>query len=391
MKRLLMYFVLAFILLPVPQRAEAITKMTWTMADTLQYPAGRRVLHAWVTVDTLSGNVLILGKLTLPNGYTLDLGRVTVDTLNTFLMVPGQRATQIPWARVDTVGADVLVQGNITSPAGEQHTLKYATIDTLFSGSVAAWPAYRYVVGPAGTATYQTIAAAISAAPIGAAIYVRNGVYNEAITMNKRAQRLIGESRDSVVINGGTTGTAVTVTGVNVYLENLTLMTTAGGGNAYHGIDISADSVSTRRIRIRETDSDGINAIGGNGQHEDLQVLQADGYGVVLAGGAAYITLVNARISGATNDGLLMSGNGGHCQIIGGKFSGNGLAGLAINASDFNIVTGIQASSNTQRGVQITGADSDSNVVSVSQMRLNPTANFTDSGNGTVKVGNVAP
>lgn len=107
MKNLLMCFVLALVLLPLPQRAEAITKLTWTMADTLQYPAGRRVIHAWVSADTLSGNVLVLGNFTMPNGKLLDAGRATIDTLNTFLMVAGQRAAT-KYVASDTLRTDLI-------------------------------------------------------------------------------------------------------------------------------------------------------------------------------------------------------------------------------------------------------------------------------------------
>ena len=93
--------------------------------------------------------------------------------------------------------------------------------------------------------TYETIGAAVVAASSGDTIYIKNGTYNENVTITGKALTLVGESQDGVVIKFDyeTRNTSATYSGTQCYpivssnsdltLENLTI---AGPTNQHHGI-----------------------------------------------------------------------------------------------------------------------------------------------------------
>lgn len=111
------------------------------------------------------------------------------------------------------------------------------------------------------------------------------------------------------------------------------------------------------------------------------------------------------NISGA--DGVLIEGNtlegnsiaadaiqlaegANYCRVINNyirNFTGHG---IIVNASDYNIIANNVSRSNDY-GVRIYGATSDANIVLGNELRLNSTANLSDTGTSTVISANVAP
>jgi parallel beta-helix repeat protein len=72
--------------------------------------------------------------------------------------------------------------------------------------------------------TYLTIQDAIDASETldGDTIFVKSGVYNEHVTVNKTLS-LVGEDRNTTIIDGGATGTVVTVEANNVTIAKFTV------------------------------------------------------------------------------------------------------------------------------------------------------------------------
>ena len=83
-----------------------------------------------------------------------------------------------------------------------------------------------------GSADFSKIQEAINAASPGDTIYVYNGTYYENILVNKTLT-LIGENTETTMIDGGGTGTVVTISANNVTLTGFTLR------NGWEGADIS--------------------------------------------------------------------------------------------------------------------------------------------------------
>lgn len=115
----------------------------------------------------------------------------------------------------------------------------------------AAVPAIATIrtVSQFGTAQYQTISAAITAAVSGDTILIAPGYYDENLTINNERLRLIGAGWDLVTVygdfvvqNGGSAGTVV---------EGLRLQYTNNFDPVYS--QISCDSITLRRCLIRQT------------------------------------------------------------------------------------------------------------------------------------------
>ena len=69
---------------------------------------------------------------------------------------------------------------------------------------------------------YSTIQTAINAASSGDTIYVKNGLYHEALMISKPLN-LIGESTQNAIINGGNVGNVVQVSGNNIAISGFTI------------------------------------------------------------------------------------------------------------------------------------------------------------------------
>ncbi len=81
---------------------------------------------------------------------------------------------------------------------------------------------------------YSTIQEAINNANEGDTIFVRNEIYHEHVIVNKTVS-LIGENKNTTIIDGNQAGTVVTVTAENVSLNNFTIQ------NGEIGLEIASN------------------------------------------------------------------------------------------------------------------------------------------------------
>ncbi|MFO7618280.1 MAG: ABC transporter substrate-binding protein [Thermoplasmata archaeon] len=85
---------------------------------------------------------------------------------------------------------------------------------------------------------YSTIQEAVNAAVTGHQLWARNGTYNEHVTINKRLT-LIGEDRDTTIIDGGGTGVVVRITASYVNIRGFTIRNGGTYNWDYSGIYLS--------------------------------------------------------------------------------------------------------------------------------------------------------
>jgi len=119
----------------------------------------------------------------------------------------------------------------------------------LTKGDIIAW-LYENIEFPTGPTTpppprtiivpddYPTIQEAINAANPGDTISVGSGTYYEHVIVNKTVS-LIGENRNSVIIDGNSTGTVVHVSADNVIITEFTIQN--GGTEEGNGIELGSD------------------------------------------------------------------------------------------------------------------------------------------------------
>jgi len=86
-----------------------------------------------------------------------------------------------------------------------------------------------WIVDDDGPADFHTIQEAINAANPGDTIYVYNGTYYESVVVNKTLS-LIGEDKDSTIIDGNLTGDVVLLTADNIIVMGFTIR--RGGWNS---------------------------------------------------------------------------------------------------------------------------------------------------------------
>jgi len=85
------------------------------------------------------------------------------------------------------------------------------------------WGYRIWIVDDDGPADFQTIQEAINAANQGDTIFVRAGTYHENLVVNKSNLTLIGENKDTVIIDGGAKGTVIHIISDFVIVSGFTI------------------------------------------------------------------------------------------------------------------------------------------------------------------------
>lgn len=110
-------------------------------------------------------------------------------------------------------------------------------------------------VGGSGPGNYTTIQAAIDNASDGDTVYVYNGTYVEAVTV-QRSIRLVGEHKHGAVIDVPGNGTAVAIQGDGTLMTHFTVTGSAGDGQTA-AVQIRADQVTFEDNVVRDNEHHG--------------------------------------------------------------------------------------------------------------------------------------
>lgn len=90
---------------------------------------------------------------------------------------------------------------------------------------------------------YPTIQEAINHSSSGGTVFVKSGVYTENLVVNTDGLRIVGENRDTTVIDGGNAGTVVYLVADNAEFSNFTVQN-SGSGLTDSGIYLNSSSNS---------------------------------------------------------------------------------------------------------------------------------------------------
>jgi len=105
-------------------------------------------------------------------------------------------------------------------------------------------------VGGSGLGNVSSIQAAIDEADDGDTIYIYPGIYQENLHIDKSIH-LIGQERDTTIIDGSYSGDVITVAAEDVTIQELTIQHSGTSGRDA-GIELQGDNASILDIIIRE-------------------------------------------------------------------------------------------------------------------------------------------
>ncbi|MEM2336357.1 MAG: NosD domain-containing protein [Candidatus Bathyarchaeia archaeon] len=188
---------------------------------------------------------------------------------------------------------------------------------------------------------YATIQEAINNATEGDTVYVRAGVYNESININKSIQ-LVGEDKATTVIDGSGSGIVVKVSANNVGIVNFTIR---NAGKMWDGVGYPPSCMSGNSVRCIEvkdnilTDaavcvwfsSSSFIEISGN-------VLNNGKVAGIITYASSNIVVQKNLVNSCGMMGIHLDGNCMNCNIIENTVM-NTLEGIEIEKSGKNLIT----------------------------------------------------
>lgn len=193
------------------------------------------------------------------------------------------------------------------------------------------------VVDSAGYGDYTQVDQAIDAG--AKSIFIKNGTY-DGFTADVQGLNIVGESW-LTVIDGGTTSNAITVSATYITIYNLSVKTTAGGGQVYDGISIGAGNAKIDNVKVTSSDDDGISVTASARTFITRCFIESsDDGGIVLSGGAstAQNTIENNIIVGAAGVGIHLSGGEDNNIIVGNLIKDSSTSITLSSGSDNNVV-----------------------------------------------------
>ena len=219
---------------------------------------------------------------------------------------------------IDTTGDD----GIVIDAAGENCVVSNNNItgwtnEPVDDDSATSLVADNWAGGTVLTSmgcSLATIALAITYVGTGGWIEVPIRTFDESVSLDSNDMVLKGQSQASI-INGGTTGTAVTITGARCMVLNLTVKTDNAGGNAYNGITIGAQEAFIQNVFVNGSDQHGIEIGGANSRITGCFISNTDNFGIYInAGGDSSIVTAN-NINTTGDDGINIHADGELCIV----------------------------------------------------------------------------
>lgn len=233
----------------------------------------------------------------------------------------------------------------------------------LMAGGITAWITEEFPT----YVKYSSIQDVVDNATDGSTVYVSSGYYSENLVINKSIN-LVGENRETAIIDGMSNGTVVYVGSDNVSISDFKLQHSGCACLGYYGVDIG----SSRR---------NINIINNNIFSDPTGILVKKGQDIVIAqnnitfSGEYPIVVeesVNVQISEnnvADNLNQIDVLNSTRVSVVNNEMTNNGNGGIALTNSNNNTLSGNIIASNSLSGLYL--FQSDYNVIVRNSLQLN--------------------
>ena len=253
--------------------------------------------------------------------------------------------------------------GYISSASKNNH------FDNLGKNSYIEWPYEPDIIVPDD---YPSIQDAINVATEGSCICVRNGVYNEPITIewyDKNGLILCGEDRNKTIIDAENYANVNTINVKNVDDIIITEFTITGSGLEYKSNGYLYDGVScnsAKNIHIyNNTICDNGNGIYGTGSTslllEHNTIIDNLDNGIRGKGDSVFYIRYNTILNNGygedpekqNGDGIEIQSSAGSSTISYNLISGNKMDGIWSETVDNHVIVGNTVTDNSQCGIHI--------------------------------------
>jgi parallel beta-helix repeat protein len=178
---------------------------------------------------------------------------------------------------------------------------------------------------------YSTIQTAINAASSGDTIYVKNGLYHEALMISK-SLNLIGESTQNAIINGGNVGNVVQVSGNNVAISGFTIEDAGTSEWAGYGYpDSCIDVHDGSYVTISNTTL----------TNATVGVWLYDSYNTIIDGDLVFSTTTMGIVAYSDTNVTVNGNTVKDCGLTGIHLDGSSLSCIITNNTVISCSTGI--------------------------------------------------
>jgi len=179
---------------------------------------------------------------------------------------------------------------------------------------------------------YSTIQEAINNATEGDTIFVREGTYYENVVVNKSVS-LIGENKDSTVINGNLTGTVVVITANSTSISGFTIQNS--GGSPHSGVYLISTANCEIIGNVIINNYDGIGLLRTvNSTIVENSVIDCERDGVMLAWSQEN-EIASNEVTRSSNNAIELCFDSQLNAVTENKITGNAI-GIGIYDSDEN-------------------------------------------------------
>jgi len=201
-----------------------------------------------------------------------------------------------------------------------------------------------WIVDDDGPADFRTIQEAINAASPGDTIQVTDGRYYEHVVVNKTVS-LIGEDKNTTIIDGRSVGTVVSIVTSNVVIRNFTILNSAKD-SGFFGVAIYYENNATIENNNIRNNNIGIMVRSSRDTRVDGNEV-SDGYGGIIINYSENITVKGNHVS--NNSWGVSFYASRNCNFENNAMHDN-VYNLGINGENITHFTNSISSSNTVNG-----------------------------------------
>jgi len=198
---------------------------------------------------------------------------------------------------------------------------------------------------------YPTIQEAINAANPRDTVYVRAGTYYEHMVVNKTVS-IIGEDRNSTIIDGNRTGTVVYITADYVNISRLTVRNGYCVPHVTYGIKIHGCNNVTISDNIISQNDNGLFLYysDSNVVEDNLIFDNWEGIGIAISN---HNYVVNNTVFTNEEEGIGIGSNANSNVIHNNEIYNNSFCGIGVGWSTHNKIVGNTLSCNSEAGIRL--------------------------------------